>query len=61
MLIRPGDDAPGSAGANRGFVIGVETGGGLLWSDRHVNRSGEGVGGLTPRDTTWGRSGWRWR
>ncbi len=43
----PGDDAPGSAGANRGFVIGVETGGGVLWSDRHVNRSGEGVGGLT--------------
>ena len=43
----PGDDAPGSAGANRGFVIGVETGGGLLWSDRHVSRSGEGVGGLT--------------
>ena len=43
----PGDDAPGSAGANRGFVIGVEAGGGLLWHDRLLDQPGEGMGGLT--------------
>lgn len=42
-----GDDVNAVDRARRGWVIGVETGGGLLWSDRHVSRSGEGVGGLT--------------
>lgn len=42
-----GGEADEEDRARRGFVIGLEAGGGLLWNDRHMDRPGEALAGLT--------------